>query len=111
MSWRKGPPPPPSKPVAGMPERLQVFDLPDWLEPGGDAAVEVDARAAYARFEGARRRWYAEHELPPIAEAAATPDEPFDGDAVLMVDGVRVTRAELTQAHDEMRADRRPRPL
>lgn len=114
MSWRKGPPPPPSKPVAVMPERLQVFDVGDWLEPGEDAAVEADARAAYERHLEARRQWYAEHELPPIADAIATVDEPFDPAAagLLVLDGVRCgSRAALEAAQQTYRDQLNTRPL
>ncbi|MGV0790493.1 hypothetical protein [Mycolicibacterium sp. XJ1819] len=76
MSWRKAPPPAPSKPVADMPEHLQIFDLGMWLEPGEDA--HDDAPAAYQRHLAARRVWFEQYELPPIEEAFNTPDEPFD---------------------------------
>lgn len=66
----------PRKPVANTPERLQIFDVADWLEPGEDA--HDDAPAAYQRHLAARRRWYDEHELPPLSEAIATPDERYE---------------------------------
>ncbi len=93
MSWRKAPPPGPSKPVAELPGRLQVFDLGEWLEPGDDE--HDDASAAYQRHLAARRRWHDEHDLPPIEESFDMPDEPFDAEPLLTFDGRSVSWQEL----------------
>ncbi|MGV0796043.1 hypothetical protein ABQF26_03690 [Mycolicibacterium elephantis] len=88
-----------------MPEHLVIFDLPAWLEPGEDAADDVDARAAYERHLEARREWYAEHELPPLADAIATPDAPFDPCELLTFDGVRCGSWEALAAMQAARRD------
>jgi hypothetical protein len=49
------------------------------------------------------RRRHVDEQLDPIAVAIATPDEPFDGEDMLVLDGRRVSWREL----GELQAARR----
>ena len=77
-----------ARPVAVMPEQLQVYDPADWLPPGVAEPSDGNDDAAWEAFDDAHRRgyqaflaagveWHANHQLPPLNIAELPPDEPY----------------------------------
>lgn len=76
------------RPVAELPEHLQVYDAADWLPPGitdpADGhdeaawqALEESHRRGYQAHLKARQGWHDTHQLPPLRLAGLPPDEPY----------------------------------